>query len=299
VLDEGYMMGFWRCPYDSPTQDSKRRRMNKEYFVKLAEEACNRLESGEESHFFKILEHVLIQKIPPNKMIPFAEIVGKRGLKNPGLYFGIIDILFNKSVDYGYRADLYDPQKSRTSEEEAKKSRVYGYRAGMIGAVFNEMSMGKHEEVVKKTKQYIIGYDHLNSSNKFAERTFHNMFVEKFSWIMGVLKEWAKDENKWIRSAAVCALHSSIGKKILNENQFKEALEIVDLVMLDNSKEVKKKAGLALRASAKHFPDETYEFVRKWSGNKNKNSVWIIKNALRYLPDHKKDELLKMIGNHS
>lgn len=59
----------------------------------------------------------------------------------PELYFDVLDKVFRKNLDYGYKKGLYNTAKMRMSEKEIQKSRVWGWRAGIVGLAFNEMSM--------------------------------------------------------------------------------------------------------------------------------------------------------------
>ncbi len=40
------------------------------------------------------------------------------------------------------------------------------------------------------------------------------MFKERFRYILNVLKDWATDENDWIRNAAAFAVHAGREKNI-------------------------------------------------------------------------------------
>jgi hypothetical protein len=41
------------------------------------------------------------------------------------------------------------------------------------------------------------------------------MFEERFRWIITVLKDWAQDENRWIRNTAAFSIHAPVENKIL------------------------------------------------------------------------------------
>ena len=60
---------------------------------------------------------------------------------------------------------------------------------------------------MEETREYILLSSHWSSSDTFADKTFNRMFQERFSYITSVLKEWARDENDWIRNAAAFAVH--------------------------------------------------------------------------------------------
>lgn len=181
------------------------------------------------------------------------------------------------------------------SEEEVQKSRVWGWRAGIVGLAFNEMSHNNPDEVVQKTREYIILSSHWSSSDTFADKTFNRMFEERFEYIMGILTEWATDKNDWIRNAAAFAVHAPVENKILDREQFIDSLGILDLVMEDHAKNVQKKTAWALKVVSKYYPDETYDFLMKWADKGNKNTKWILKNSTKYLDVNKRNKLLEKI----
>ena len=269
----------------------------KSVMMKLAGNICDLLEQGNEAEFFELLGRVLQEKIPFGSLKPLGEIIGKRGLEKPGLYFDILDKFHRKSIDYGYRKGIIDSKKMRMSEEEVQKSRVYGWRAGIIGIAFNEMSHKHHREVTERTREYIVENAHWSSSDTYADKAFNRMFQERFDWTLGVLKEWAKDDNRWVRNAAGFAIHAPVEQKILTPQQFRKALKVLDLLMQDQDLNVKKKVSWALRVVSKYYPKETYVFLKKWSRVDNENTRWIIKNGAKMLEKENQEELLRQLDN--
>ncbi len=122
------------------------------------------------------------------------------------------------------------------------------------------------------------------------------MFQERFDWILEMLKEWAKDDNRWIRNTAGFAVHAPVERKILTVQQFGKAMKVLDLLMQDEDLNVKKKVGWTLRVVSKYYPEETYVFLKKWTKVNNKNTKWIIKNGARMLEKGKQEEILKATG---
>jgi len=280
---------------DIPGVEMKPKTFHKKEILQIIEHACDQLEKGGEEEFFDELEVLLTSKIPFGKLKPLGEYLGLRGLETPELYFEVLDKFFRKNLDYGYCEGLYNTAKLKMSEEEVQKSRVWGWRAGIVGLAFNEMSRDHPEKVVKKTREYILLSLHWSSSDTFADKTFNRMFKERFRYILSVLKDWATDETDWIRNAAAFAVHAPVERKILSQKEFLEVLGVMDLVMEDPAKNVQKKAAWALRVVSKYHPDETYDFLVKWAENDNKATKWILKHSLKFLDDKRRDNLLKMI----
>lgn len=266
----------------------------KKEILEIATECCDLLEKNRENEFFNKLECILIQKIPFGKLHPLGEYIGERGLKNPELYFPILDKFFKKEINYGYHEGIYDTSRIRMSEEEIQKSRVWGWRAGIVGLAFNKMSHEFPEEVVQKTYEYIILSSHWSSSDTFADKTFNLMFEERFEWILKILKMWIVDENKWIRNTATFTLHAPVERNLLNQSQYLQILEVMDIAMEDEDKNVKKKAAWALKVMGKYYPTETYNYLLKWAKTNNKTARWIVKNSLKFLGEKQKNSILKL-----
>ncbi|MBI5679651.1 MAG: DNA alkylation repair protein [Methanobacterium sp.] len=267
----------------------------KSEIIEIAQNICDQLENGNEDKFFESLETVLVQKIPFGTLYPLAEVIGKRGLEKPELYFNILDKFFKKELDYGYKKGIINTSRMKMSEEEVQKSRVYGWRAGIVGTAFNEMSHKYYKEVVKRTRKYIIESAHWSSSDTFADKTFNKMFEERFEWILNILKCWAVDENKWLRNTAAFAIHAPTEKNILADDEFKKALEVLVLVIHDHDLNVKKKVAWTLKVTSKYRMEETFEFMKKWAKSDDKNAKWIIKKGMINLDLKKQDEILKLM----
>jgi len=273
----------------------KPKTFRKKEILQITENACDLLEEGKEGEFFDELEILLASKIPFGKLEPLGKYLGRCGLEKPELYFEILDKFFKKNLDYGYREGLYNTAKLKMSDEEVQKSRVWGWRAGIVGLAFNEMSHDHPQKVVEKTREYIILSSHWSSSDTFADKTFNCMFKERFEYIVTVLKDWATDENDWIRNTAAFAVHAPVERKILSRKEFLEVLGVMDLVMEDSAKNVQRKAAWALRVVSKYYPDETYDFLSKWAENDKKLTKWILKNSLKFLNEKRRNILLKKI----
>ncbi|OPY26641.1 MAG: DNA alkylation repair enzyme [Methanobacterium sp. PtaU1.Bin242] len=278
---------------------TKPKTFRKKEIIEIAKYACKHLEEGQKDIFFDQIEILLVSKIPFGKLKPLGEYIGKRGLDNPEIYFNVLDEFFRKELDYGYREGLYNTARMLMSDEEVQKSRVWGWRAGIVGLAFNEMSHNNPEEVVNKTREYIILSSHWSSSDTFADKTFNRMFEERFEYILGILKKWAMDENEWIRNTAAFAVHAPVENKILDREQFIDSLGILDLVMEDHAKNVQKKAVWTLKVISKYYPDETYDFMMKWTDKGNKNTKWILKNSMKYMDEKRRNGLLEKINEVS
>ena len=104
---------------------------------------------------------------------------------------------------------------------------------------------------------------------------------------------WIKSENKWIRRFGVVTLR---GYKRVQTTD--EVFKILDLVMKDTEKDIKKAVSWVLREITKKNPDEVAEFLTKWAkANPDKNARWIIKDGMKKLPKEKQMEILAILVN--
>ena len=82
-------------------------------------------------------------------------------------------------------------------------------------------------------------------------------------------------------------------KKVQTTNK---VFEILDLVMADNEKDVKKAVSWVLREITNKNPDEVAEFLTRWAkANQGKDARWIIKDGMKKLPKEKQTEILAIL----
>ena len=100
-----------------------------------------------------------------------------------------------------------------------------------------------------------------------------------------------KSENKWIRRFGVVTLRGY--KKVQTTNK---VFEILDLVMENNEKDIKKAVSWILREITKKNPNEVAEFLTRWAkANPGKDTRWIIKDWMKKLPKEKQTEILAIL----
>ena len=110
--------------------------------------------------------------------------------------------------------------------------------------------------------------------------------------VLPLSENWIKSENKWIRRFGVVTLRGY--KKVKTTN---EVFEILDLVMGDNEKDVKKAVSWVLREITKKNPDKVAEFLTGWAKvSPSKDARWIIKDGMKKLPKGKQTEILAIIS---
>ena len=107
--------------------------------------------------------------------------------------------------------------------------------------------------------------------------------------ILPLSKKWIKNKNKWIRRFGVVSLRGYKRVKT-KDNVFR----ILDMVMEDDDKYIKKAISWILREVTKKNSNEVANFLIKWAkANPNKDTKRIIKDGMKNLTN---DEQKKIHG---
>ena len=110
--------------------------------------------------------------------------------------------------------------------------------------------------------------------------------------VLPLSEKWIKSENKWIRRFGVVSLRGYKRIQITDK-----VFEILDLVMEDKDKDIKKAVSWVLREITKKNPDGVAEFLTRWAEAKpDKNVRWIIKDGMKKLPKEMQTEILTLLG---
>jgi len=97
--------------------------------------------------------------------------------------------------------------------------------------------------------------------------------------VLPLSEKWIKDKKKWIRRFGVVSLRGYKRIKITDK-----VFEILDLVMEDKDKDIKKAVSWILREITKKNPVEVAKFLMKWAKvNPGKDAKWIIKDGMKKL----------------
>jgi 3-methyladenine DNA glycosylase AlkD len=110
--------------------------------------------------------------------------------------------------------------------------------------------------------------------------------------VLPLSEKWIKNKNKWIRRFGVVTLRGYKKVKITDR-----VFELLDMVMKDEDKDVKKAVAWILREMTKKNADEVAEFLQKWAeGSPGKDARWIIKYGIKKLPKEKQTEILTIFS---
>jgi len=90
--------------------------------------------------------------------------------------------------------------------------------------------------------------------------------------VLPLSEEWTKNKNKWIRRFGVVTLRGY--KKVRATD---EVFKILDAVMEDEDRNVKKAVSWVLREITKKNPDRVAEFLKKWTTHLGRDTKWMIR----------------------
>jgi 3-methyladenine DNA glycosylase AlkD len=114
--------------------------------------------------------------------------------------------------------------------------------------------------------------------DQLALRVIVNLAVQNQKETFSLMHEWIKSKNKWIRRLAVATIPPYIRAE---KTESKISLEILNKVMKEEDKDVKKAIGWALREVTKKDPKSVFEFLKNWAKVDDKNTKCIIKDGMK------------------
>jgi len=110
--------------------------------------------------------------------------------------------------------------------------------------------------------------------------------------VLPLSEKWTKDRNKWIKRFGVVSLRGYKRIQITDK-----VFRILDLVMEDKDKDIKKAVSWILREITKKNPKEIAKFLMKWvKVNPNKDTIWIIKDGMKKLNNNEQKKILELLG---
>jgi len=109
-----------------------------------------------------------------------------------------------------------------------------------------------------------------------------NLAKQNKKEIFQLLKKWASSKNKWIRRLAMATIAPYIRVK---PNEAKLCLEVVEKLMQEDDKDVRKAIAWALREVSKKDPKAAYEFLQRYASSEDANTRWIGREGSKKLPE--------------
>jgi 3-methyladenine DNA glycosylase AlkD len=169
-----------------------------------------------------------------------------------------------------------------------------GRRDERLIVVFALMEISKkdYENLKSFVANIIDSISDWEICDQLAVRVVANLTVQNKDEMFSLMQEWINSENKWIRRLAVATLAGYIRKRKMDS---KKCLQLLDGVMKEKDKDVKKAIGWALREITKKDPKSVFEFLKKWAKTKDENTKWIIKEGMKKLSNKEQEKLKSLI----
>ena len=109
--------------------------------------------------------------------------------------------------------------------------------------------------------------------------------------VLPLSEKWIKSNKKWVRRFGVVTLR---GYKRVKTT--KKVFGLLDMVMEDNDKDIKKAVSWILREITKKNPGEVAKFLTKWArANATKDAKWVIKDGMKKLNSIEQKKILRLL----
>lgn len=109
--------------------------------------------------------------------------------------------------------------------------------------------------------------------------------------VLPLSEKWIQSTDEWIRRFGVVTLR---GYKRVRTTE--RVFELLDMVMEDKSRDVRKAESWILREITKGNPDEVAEFLLKWAkANPSKEARWVIENGMKKLSNDEQNKILESL----
>lgn len=104
-----------------------------------------------------------------------------------------------------------------------------------------------------------------------------------------ILDPWLKDENKWVRRAAVTVVARLPMRK---PGYTRRCLEMIIPCLEDDDLDIRRANSFAIRMAARGDKKAVYDFIEKHMGGENYAKIWVFSDAIRsmtkkFLPEFK------------
>lgn len=149
----------------------------------------------------------------------------------------------------------------------------------------------KFDEVMKKSREYIVKGDEWYVCDIIGERSLGHALVDYFDRTLTWLERFLRDENNWIKRSAGVAIHFFSKRVLDSPEKTRELLKLVEPHIENKQKDAVKGIGWGLKTIGKHHPDILVEFLKEQLKAEKKISRLMIRKALTYLDGNKKSKL--------
>jgi len=137
----------------------------------------------------------------------------------------------------------------------------------------------------------LAGLDNWSVCDSLAMYGIEPIVYSRPELVLPLSEKWIRSTGKWVRRFGVVTLR---GYKRIKTTE--RVFELLDLVMEDRDRDVRKAVAWILREISKGNPDEVAEFLIKWAkANPSKEARWVIENGLKKLSDDEQNRILGLL----
>jgi 3-methyladenine DNA glycosylase AlkD len=113
--------------------------------------------------------------------------------------------------------------------------------------------------------------------DQLAVRVVASLAVKNRDNMFSLMHNWIKSENKWARRLAAATLTAYVRKRKEDSGM---CLQLLDEMMGEEDKDVKKAIGWALREITKKDSEAVFKFLQKWA-KQDKNARSIVRDGMK------------------
>jgi 3-methyladenine DNA glycosylase AlkD len=227
----------------------------------LAEEIAKLMFAGELDALISALRPILDGECSFSKLDQLGKEIGEATCGTPSLLLKALD----RIIDYNAMGSF-----------------------PIVGQALVSLIRYDLDEVMKKSREYIIKGDKWYVCDIIGERTLGHAVVDHFDRTVPWLETFLEDENKWVKRSVGVAIHF-FSKRVKNEPaKTKRLLSLVEPYIEVKQADVVKGIGWGLKTIGEYHPEILVPFLRKQLQARKKLSKLMLKKATTYLAADKK-----------
>ena len=143
------------------------------------------------------------------------------------------------------------------------------------------ISRRNYDDAMKFILRILYDLGDWETVDALALRVIVNLAKQNRREVFQLLREWTASNNKWVRRLAMASIATYIRAR---PSDAEHCLKIVENLMEEEDRDVRKAVAWALREISKKNPRKVYDFLQKYINSRNKNTRWIVKEGSRKLP---------------
>lgn len=214
-------------------------------------------------------------KFEPNKGVGLIKAEEREALAAAGTPIPVLQTIGKEMARQARKKGaLFLPLAQILWDEYGREGRVVAL------IVFGALELEDPQNMVPLLKKNCRGCISWEDADRLAMDAVEPI-VRKFPerWL-GEMAAWLKDDNKWVRRAAV----TIIGRLTMKYPDYTaQCLELAGQLLQDNEEEVKKAVSFAIRICAKANPGITCAFVQRQIPPADPAATWVLCDVIRSL----------------